>query len=75
VHTFCEDKSDDVKGSISEELGQVFDQFPRYDMKIFWGDFNENVGREDIFNPTVRNESSHKISNDSGVTVTMNCHN
>jgi hypothetical protein len=30
------------------ELGRVFDQFPRYDMKILLGDFNAKVGREDI---------------------------
>jgi hypothetical protein len=34
VHTPCEDKSDDVKDSSYKELGRVFDQFPRYDMKI-----------------------------------------
>jgi hypothetical protein len=36
VHTPCEDKSDDVKDSFCEELGCVFDQFPRYDLKICW---------------------------------------
>jgi hypothetical protein len=36
VHAPCEDKSDDVKDSFYEELGRVFDQFPRYDMKICW---------------------------------------
>jgi exonuclease III len=29
VHAPCEDKSDDVKDSFYEELGRVFDQFPR----------------------------------------------
>jgi hypothetical protein len=27
------------------------------------------VGREDIFKPTIGNESSHEISNDNGVRV------
>jgi hypothetical protein len=40
VHTPCEDKSDDVKDSSYKELGRVFDQFPRYDMKILLSDFN-----------------------------------
>jgi exonuclease III len=69
VHAPCEDKSDDVKDSFYEELARVFDQFPRYDMKILLGDFNAKVGREDIFNPTVGNENSHEISNDNGVRV------
>jgi exonuclease III len=49
VHAPCEDTSDDIKDSLYEELGRVFDQFPRYDMKILLGDFNAKVGREDIF--------------------------
>jgi hypothetical protein len=38
-------------------------------MKILLDDFNEKVGREDIFKPTIGNESSHEISNDNGVRV------
>jgi hypothetical protein len=67
VHAPCEDTSDDIKDSFYEELGHVFDQFPRYDMKILLGDFNAKVGREDIFKPTIGNVSSHEISNDNGV--------
>jgi hypothetical protein len=33
------------------------------------GDFNAKAGREDIFKPTIGNESSHEISNDNGVRV------
>jgi hypothetical protein len=69
VHAPCEDTNDDIKDSFYEELGRVFDQFPRYDMKILLGDFNAKVGRDDIFKPTIRNESSHEISNDNGVRV------
>jgi hypothetical protein len=38
-------------------------------MKILLGDFNAKVGREDIYKPTIGNESSHEISNDNGVRV------
>jgi hypothetical protein len=57
------------KDNCYEELGRVFDQFPRYDMKILLGDLNAKVGREDIFKLTIRNESSHEINNDNGVRV------
>jgi hypothetical protein len=67
VYVPCEDTSDDIKGSFYEELGHVFDQYPRYDMKILLCDFNAKGGREDIFKLTNRNETSHKISNDNGV--------
>jgi exonuclease III len=49
VHAPNVDK-DDIKDSFYEELEQVFDQFPRYHMKILVGDFNAKVEREDIFN-------------------------
>jgi hypothetical protein len=67
VQAPCEDKSDDLKDSFYEEHGRVFDQFPMYDMKILLGDFSAEVGRENIFKPTIGNESTHEISNDKGV--------
>jgi hypothetical protein len=74
VHTPCEDKSDDVvKDSFCEELGRVFDQFPRYNMKVLLGDINAEVGREDIFKLTVGNVGSHEISNGNGVKSCKVC--
>jgi hypothetical protein len=46
----------------------LFDQIPRY-VNILLGDINVKVGREDIFKPTIRNESSHEINNDNGAGV------
>jgi hypothetical protein len=39
-------------------------------MKILLGDFSAKVGREDIFKPTIGNESLREISNDNGVRLT-----
>ena len=36
-------------------------------MKILLGDFNAKVGRENIFKPTIGNESLHQDNNDNGV--------
>jgi hypothetical protein len=69
VHAPCEDKSDDVKDNLCDELERVFDQFPRYYMNILLRDFNSKVGTEDIFKSTIGNESSHEVSNDNGVRV------
>jgi hypothetical protein len=45
----------------------VFDKVPKYHMKILLGDFSAKVGREDIFKPTIGNESLHEITNDNGI--------
>jgi exonuclease III len=67
VHASTKDKCDDTKDSFYEELECVFDQFPKYHMIILLGDFNAKVWREDIFKPTIGNESLHETSNDNGV--------
>jgi exonuclease III len=69
VHVQPEDKNDYVKDRFYEELERVFDKFPKYHTKILLGDFNAKEGREDIFKPTIGNESLHEISNDSGVRL------
>jgi hypothetical protein len=58
-----------VKDSFYEELEHVFDKFPKYHMEILLGDLIAKVGRENIFKPTVWNESLCKISSDNGVRV------
>jgi hypothetical protein len=47
----------------------VFDKFPKYHMKMLLGDFNAKVGREDIFKPTIGNDSLHETSNDNKVRI------
>jgi hypothetical protein len=69
AHAPTEEKGDDSKDSPCEESEPVFDQFPKYHMKILLGDFNAKVGREDTFKPTIGNESLHQGSNDNGVRV------
>jgi hypothetical protein len=69
VHAPTEDKDDDTKDSFYEELEQVFDQFPRYHMKILQGDFNAKVGKEDVFKPIIGNKSLHEVSNNNRVRV------
>ena len=69
VQTPIEEKSEESKDSFYEELEQVFDHFPKYHMKILLGDFNAKVGRENIFKPTIGQESLHQDSNDNGVRL------
>ena len=46
VHAPSEEKSDDSKDSFYEELDHVFNNFPKYKMKILLGSFNAKLGRE-----------------------------
>jgi hypothetical protein len=62
-----------MKDSFYKELECAFNKFPKYHTKILLGDFNAKVDREDIFKPTIWNESLHKISIDNGVRVTSYC--
>jgi hypothetical protein len=50
AHASTEEKVDDSKDSPCEELEPVFNQFPKYHMKILLGDSKAKVGREDTFN-------------------------
>jgi exonuclease III len=60
----------DVKNNFYKELKRVFDRFPKHHTNILLGDFNAKVGKEDIFNQTIGNESLHEISNDNGIIHT-----
>ena len=69
VHAPTEEKNDDSNYSFYEELEQVFDHFPKHHMKILFGYFTAELGREDTFKPTTENESLHQDSDDDGVGV------
>jgi hypothetical protein len=69
VHAPPEDKDDNIKDSVYEELEQVYVQIPRYHMKVLLGDFNAKLGIEDLFKPINGSESLHEASNDNGVRV------
>jgi hypothetical protein len=60
-----------VKDIFYEKFERVFDNFTRYHTKILLGDFNAKVGREDIFKPTIGNESLHEICNENRVRVVI----
>ena len=44
VHAPSEEKSGNSKDSFYEELEQVFDHFPKYDIKILLGDLKQKWG-------------------------------
>ena len=66
---YSEDKRDDSKDNFYEALGQVFDYFRKYHMKILLGDFNTKVRREDMFKLTTGNDSMYQNMNNNAVRV------
>jgi hypothetical protein len=57
VHAPTEDKTDDMKDSVYEELERVFDKFPKYHTKILLGDFKAEADKENVLKPIIGNES------------------
>ena len=47
----------------------MFDHLQKYHKKILLGDFNAKVERENIFKPTIGQESLHHGSTDNGVRL------
>lgn len=62
-----EDKINCAKDRFYEKLEHVFEEFPKYHIRILVGDFNTKLGREDIFKTTIGNESLQEISIDNGI--------
>jgi len=55
VHPPSEEKSEDSKESVCEELEQLFNTNPRYRTKKRLGELVAKLYREDIFKPTIGN--------------------
>jgi exonuclease III len=65
VYAPNEEKSDDSKDNFYDG----FDYFPKHRMKSLLGDHNTKLGREDIFKPTIGNESLQQDKNDNGIRI------
>jgi hypothetical protein len=50
-------------------LEGAFNKIPKYHTKILFEEFSADVGKEEIFKPTIRNESLHEISNSNEARI------
>jgi hypothetical protein len=50
-----------------EELDELYDKLPQYDTNIVLGGFNEVVGKEVFYKPTIGIHSLHEESSENGV--------
>lgn len=67
VHAPTEEKGEEEKDSFYDTLSRMYDNLPRYDVKIILGDFNAKIGKESAYMPTIGRYSKHEISNDNGI--------
>jgi hypothetical protein len=58
-------KSDDIKNKFYEDLDVVCDTLPVDKPKIILRDLNAEIGKENIYKPTIGSESLHEITNDN----------
>ncbi|XP_045494840.1 craniofacial development protein 2-like [Colias croceus] len=60
---------EETKDSFYDDLENVYEQAPQYDVKILLGDFNAKVGKEEVFMPAIGRHSKHDRSNDNGIRL------
>ena len=66
VHAPTEPSEEEDKDAFYGALEQSLDQAPRADIKIVIGDFNAQVGKEQVYAPTIGANSLHNETNDNG---------
>jgi len=59
-------KTEEVKEEFYNLLEQNINQIANSDFKILLGDFNVKVGKENIYKPTIGNESLQNETNNNG---------
>ena len=52
AHAMTNDSPEEEKEAFYEKLSRVYDNCPKYDIKIVLGDMNAKVGREEIYRPS-----------------------
>jgi len=61
-----DDKKQDEKETFYEDLNTIFQSTPKSQLKIIRGNFNAKIGKEEIYRPSIRNESLHTLYNQNG---------
>jgi exonuclease III len=69
VNEPSEEKDAAVKDAFYEKLENTYNQTPRNDVKIIFGDFNAKIGRDELYKPIIGEHSKHNVSNNNGVST------
>ena len=66
VHAPTEVSSEEEKESFYDLLQKIYEKSPSFDVKIVIGDMNAQVGKEEMYYPTIGKQSLHEKTNDNG---------
>ena len=69
VHAPTNKKTEEIKEDFYNLLEQTISQIPSSDIQITLEDFNAKVGKQNIYKPTIGNESLHNETNDNGMKM------
>jgi len=69
VHAPTNVETEEIKEEFYNLLEQHTNQIARSDIKIILGEFNEKVGKESIYKPTIGNESLHNETNNNRIKM------
>ena len=69
VHAPTNKEMEEVKEELYNLLEQNTNQIANSDIKILLGDFNAKVDKDDIYKPTIGNETLHNETNNNGIKI------
>jgi len=65
VHAPTEVSTEEEKESFCDLLQKTHEECPSYDVKIVVGDMNAQIGKEEVYCPTIGKHSLHESTNDN----------
>ena len=69
IHAPNNEKTEEIKEEFYNLIQQNINQIANSYIKIILGDFNSKAGKEDIYKPTIGNESLHNETNNNGTKM------
>lgn len=66
IYAPTEVSEETTKDDFYGKLDSVFNGVPKNDIKIVLGDMNAQIGKEEVYHPTIGNYSLHEVTNDNG---------
>ena len=69
VHAQTNEKTNEINEEFYNLLEQNINQIANSDIKIILGDFKVKVGKENIYKPTIGNESLHNKTNNNATKI------